>query len=273
MMAPNRRLSAVCRKTKMCKHAAAGSCPHGAACAFTHDPSELECRPDLARTKMCPVLARSGRCSDKACTFAHSKDEMRRVILAHRVGARQRREHAPPNDAAKGLPDAQRIPLPRVQRQGKAQGEAGRRALHLGASGHYGLSAADSQGSVLSTAPPVPAAPAAWPRSPGPWGGSGGCATPPAPEWDAAAEPGAHDGGRSAACHATPSQRRCGSDASTSEGSARRCGAESDSDEEGEDGFRIVVRNTFVHAETRGGRRSCRARSAPPVRGDADDRV
>mmetsp|Transcript_24483 Transcript_24483/g.69782 ORF Transcript_24483/g.69782 Transcript_24483/m.69782 type:complete len:187 (+) Transcript_24483:126-686(+) len=185
----------------MCRHIAAGRCPRGDACDFAHDPSELVEQPNLGRTKMCPALAQSGGCSDKACTFAHSKEEVRRVVLAHRAaGTRQRRERAPRDDAADGLPD---VPLCRVQRQ----------------------------------SPPVPAA--AETRSP--------------------------------ACHAVPSQVPCGSDASTSEGSATSCSAEGDSCEEGED-LRILVRNSFIHIETTGGRDSCRARSAPPGRGEADSR-
>lgn len=74
MAAPTKVLS----KTKMCRFFATGECTRGEACNFAHCQSDLQTRPNLAKTNLCMAFERNGYCREgSACKYAHGVEELR----------------------------------------------------------------------------------------------------------------------------------------------------------------------------------------------------
>lgn len=71
------------RKTAMCKFHLIGVCNKGAQCAYAHDSSEIQERPDFSCTKLCKNLINSGYCHlYPRCKFAHSKKELQTEVFS-----------------------------------------------------------------------------------------------------------------------------------------------------------------------------------------------
>mmetsp|Transcript_31549 Transcript_31549/g.61988 ORF Transcript_31549/g.61988 Transcript_31549/m.61988 type:complete len:261 (-) Transcript_31549:185-967(-) len=77
--AGERKLKAMCKKTRMCKFFQTGTCNRMTDCSFAHSEEELTTAPDLSRTKLCQSLLIQGICTNARCTFAHSKLELRQL--------------------------------------------------------------------------------------------------------------------------------------------------------------------------------------------------
>eukprot|EP00929_Paragymnodinium_shiwhaense_P107077 TRINITY_DN73081_c0_g1_i1.p1 TRINITY_DN73081_c0_g1~~TRINITY_DN73081_c0_g1_i1.p1 ORF type:complete len:208 (+),score=40.34 TRINITY_DN73081_c0_g1_i1:151-774(+) len=76
--APRRaRITSLCAKTKMCKHAGAGVCPEGADCPFAHNPEELKDMPDLMYTRLCKHYLKGYCSAGSTCRFAHGYEMLR----------------------------------------------------------------------------------------------------------------------------------------------------------------------------------------------------
>jgi len=72
---PTKRIAALMKKTRFCKHYLRGHCRFGDKCAYAHQAVELVPKPDLAKTRMCIHFA-AGRCRNERCFFAHGHQEL-----------------------------------------------------------------------------------------------------------------------------------------------------------------------------------------------------
>eukprot|EP00929_Paragymnodinium_shiwhaense_P010203 TRINITY_DN114738_c0_g1_i1.p1 TRINITY_DN114738_c0_g1~~TRINITY_DN114738_c0_g1_i1.p1 ORF type:complete len:207 (-),score=18.71 TRINITY_DN114738_c0_g1_i1:63-632(-) len=75
---PNRVLTALCTKTRMCMFLEPGTCLDGERCCFAHSPEELRGAPDLLYTRLCKNFTKGHCNAGKNCRFAHGEHMLRK---------------------------------------------------------------------------------------------------------------------------------------------------------------------------------------------------